>query len=321
MFISHRSGRRGAPVRATHAGVRASALIGTFLVLSVSADAATAGIAIGGMPVAKIAAAKYYFFQPWATDAGHKPLRFSISNKPAWAGFDSSTGRLFGTPIPANQGIYRNVTISVGDGAAQATLPAFSITVLPLDNHAPLIGGVPPNAVAVGQSYLFQPTASDPDGNRLVFELYGKPAWLAVNTATGRIYGTPAAGDVGVYKNLVVSVTDGYARSWLKAFDLTVAGIAVPEADRSSKSAAVGLQWEPPTQNSDSSPLTNLAGYHIYYGTSAAALSNQIDVANPGIASFVVDNLAPGTWYFTVAGYNSSGVEGERSDVIRAVTQ
>jgi hypothetical protein len=65
--------------------------------------------------------------------------------------------------------------------------------------------------------------------------------------------------------------------------------------------------------NTDDSPLTNLAGYHVYYGTSAQSLSSEITVASPGISSYVVENLAPGTWYFAVAGYNSDGLEGDRS--------
>ncbi len=64
-----------------------------------------------------------------------------------------------------------------------------------------------------------------------------------------------------------------------------------------------------------------MAGYHIYYGTNAQSLGSSVTVANPGIASYVVDDLAPGTWYFEVAAYNSSGVEGDLSDLATRAVQ
>ena len=48
---------------------------------------------------------------------------------PAWATFDIVTGRLSGTPAATDAGTYANVVISVSDGTASATLPAFSIVV------------------------------------------------------------------------------------------------------------------------------------------------------------------------------------------------
>ena len=32
-------------------------------------------------------------------------------------------------------------------------------------------------------------------------------------------------------------------------------------------SAEVTLSWDPPTTNADGTPLTDLAGYKVYYGT------------------------------------------------------
>ena len=57
------------------------------------------------------------------------------------------------------------------------------------------------------------------------------------------------------------------------------------------------LSWTPPTQNTDGSALTNLAGYRILYGTSASALTQTIEIANPGLATYVVTGLSSGNWY------------------------
>jgi hypothetical protein len=71
----------------------------------------------------------------------------------------------------------------------------------------------------------------------------------------------------------------------------------------------VTLNWTPPTQNTDGTPLTNLAGYDIHYGTSSRNYTRSITVNNPGIATYVVSNLSPGTYYFSVAALNTDGTE------------
>jgi len=74
------------------------------------------------------------------------------------------------------------------------------------------------------------------------------------------------------------------------------------------------LSWTPPTQNSNGSTLTNLAGYRIYYGTSAGAMTRTIQIPNAGTARYVVDNLTAATWYFSVRAYSSAGAESAASN-------
>jgi hypothetical protein len=80
----------------------------------------------------------------------------------------------------------------------------------------------------------------------------------------------------------------------------------------------VTLDWTPPTENSDGSALTNLAGYTVYYGTSPDKLTESVKVSNPGLTAYTLNNLASGTWYFAVSSYSSAGVESTRSGVISA---
>lgn len=69
------------------------------------------------------------------------------------------------------------------------------------------------------------------------------------------------------------------------------------------------MAWVPPTQNSDGSPITNLAGYKIRYGTTSSEYTQTIALGNAGLTRYVVDNLASGTYYFAITAYNSLGVE------------
>jgi hypothetical protein len=72
---------------------------------------------------------------------------------------------------------------------------------------------------------------------------------------------------------------------------------------------AVTINWSPPTENTDGSPLTDLSGYNIHYGTSSGNYTQTVSVSNPGIATYVVDNLTAGTYYFAVGAVNSQGIE------------
>lgn len=75
------------------------------------------------------------------------------------------------------------------------------------------------------------------------------------------------------------------------------------------------LSWTPPTQNTDGTPLTNLAGYRILWGTSATALSNVVEVPGAAVTTHVIDNLTSGTKYFAVRSYNAAGAESVNSNV------
>lgn len=84
---------------------------------------------ISATPVAQVNVGAAYTLAPAAQDADGDTLAFSIENRPAWATFNTSTGQLTGTPSAQHVGTSGNVVISVSDGKASASLPAFSITV------------------------------------------------------------------------------------------------------------------------------------------------------------------------------------------------
>jgi Fibronectin type III domain len=85
-----------------------------------------------------------------------------------------------------------------------------------------------------------------------------------------------------------------------------------------ASSQAVTLNWLPPTQNTDGTALMNLTGYDIHYGRSSGYYTKTITITNPGIATYVVDNLTPGTYYFSVSAVNAHGVESPLSPEVTA---
>lgn len=86
-------------------------------------------------------------------------------------------------------------------------------------------------------------------------------------------------------------------------------------------SGSVTLSWQPPTENADGSPLMDLSGYTIYVGTSANTYNyREVLLDNPGLTSYVVENLEPGTYYFAATAFNSSGIESSFSgEIVRTV--
>ncbi len=73
------------------------------------------------------------------------------------------------------------------------------------------------------------------------------------------------------------------------------------------------LNWLPPTQNDDGTALLDLAGYNIYWGT-PGNYSNSVTLNNPGLATYVVENLSPGIYEFVVTAFNTAGVESQYSN-------
>ena len=73
------------------------------------------------------------------------------------------------------------------------------------------------------------------------------------------------------------------------------------------------LSWTPPIQNTDGSLLKDLAGYTIRYGTSPGNYSETITLNNPGLSSYLVENLFSADWFFVMTTINSSGIESGNS--------
>jgi len=161
-------------------------------------------------------------------------------------------------------------------------------------------------AIVVGETYSFQVAASDPNGDTLSFSAANLPAWMSLNASTGRLSGTPGAGDVGTYAGIRISVSDGQADASLAAFSVTVSAVATGSA---------ALSWVSPTQNTDGTSLTNLAGFTIRYGRSADELTQSVSITNPSVSSYVVENLSAGAWFFAVVAVNSAGYESALSNV------
>jgi hypothetical protein len=86
-------------------------------------------------------------------------------------------------------------------------------------------------------------------------------------------------------------------------------------ATSTASTGTATLSWEAPTANTNGTPVTGLAGYHIYYGTSATALNQSVKITSGATTSYEITGLAAGAWYFAVAADSTDGTESAKSNI------
>lgn len=102
----------------------------------------------------------------------------------------------------------------------------------------------------------------------------------------------------------------------------TASSTSSSPSSSATSSKSVTLSWNAPTQNSDGSSLTNLAGYTLHYGTASQDYTGSIEITSATQTSYVVSdsNFPPGRYYFAISAYNaqqvSSSLSGELSVTI-----
>jgi len=279
---------------------------------SINVTATNSAPSISGTPSSSGTEGVAYSFTPTASDSDGDTLTFSITNKPSWATFNTTTGQLSGTPGFSSAGNYGNIAISVSDGQINAGLIAFNITVSNT-NRAPVISGQPTTSITAGTAYQFIPGATDVDGDSLTFSITNKPTWATFNANSGQLSGTPVNNDAGTY-NITISVSDGSSSDNI-SFVITVS------AQQTGTTKSVTISWTAPQTYDDGSPLqlSEIYGYKLYSGSTSTGLSATANVNNGSATSTTVANLSSGTYYFAVTAYDANGTESAYSSTVNVV--
>lgn len=182
----------------------------------------------------------------------------------------------------------------------------------PDGNSAPIITGNPATAITIGHVYTFVPSASDPDSDTLSFTVQNLPSWASFDSTTGRISGQPLLGSAGSYSDITITASDGSESTSLRPFSVTVT---------QSSLGSASLTLIAPAVNTDGTPFTDLSAFRIYFGTSVEEFPNEVYIPNPGISEYVVENLAPGTYYFVATAINRYGIESEFSNTVTRLVE
>jgi hypothetical protein len=195
-----------------------------------------------------------------------------------------------------------------GDEGSSGSAAATSSTSATIDRgsstsstNSPSLAGSPPTTAMAGEAYSFQPKVANASGT-VKFTVKNLPSWAKFDAATGQLTGTPNSSNIGTFSGISIAATASGSALTLPDFAITVA----PSV---SQANAVTVSWQPPMENTDGTSLSDLKGYRVKYGPSPKAYSSTIQVTNPGLTMYVVDNLPSGHYYFAVTAYNNNGYE------------
>jgi hypothetical protein len=84
---------------------------------------------LSGTPATSVTAGSAYAFRPTGSDPEGRTLTWSITNRPSWATFSTTSGALTGTPTAAQVATYSGIAISASDGTNRTSLPTFVVNV------------------------------------------------------------------------------------------------------------------------------------------------------------------------------------------------
>jgi hypothetical protein len=168
------------------------------------------------------------------------------------------------------------------------------------------LAGTPATTATTGAAYSFTPELAGA-ATAVTYTVSNLPGWATFNSQTGAVSGTPTEADIGTFNAVTIIASTNAASAALPAFSITVA--------QAAKTGTASLSWTPPTEHTDGSAFTNLGGYTIYFGSSADAMDNKIQITNPGLTAYTIGGLGAGTHFFGISAYSTSGFESDLSIV------
>jgi hypothetical protein len=108
-------------------------------------------------------------------------------------------------------------------------------------------------------------------------------------------------------------------------FFLALGVFLVSLSARAANDGKIEVSWTAPTTNTDGSAYTNPDGYYLYYSTSAtidaacAAPCVKVNITAETTLTYTLTNIAPGTYYVTVAVYNKNGNQSALPTPLQAI--
>jgi hypothetical protein len=192
-----------------------------------------------------------------------------------------------------------STVITAASGAVSATT---SLTVTPATLTA--ITVTPGNpSIASGATAQFTATGTYSDGSTQ--NITSSVTWSASNASVASV--SNASGSKGLATGIGGGSTNVSA---------TLSGISGSTSLTvvAPSTGSITLAWDAATTYSDGSPITDLAGYKLYYGNAPGSYSASVDVGN--VTTYTLTNLPSGVYYIVVTVRNQSGSESSYSNEV-----
>jgi hypothetical protein len=201
----------------------------------------------------------------------------------AWSGDQPTSGSFRAGPLTATSNFVLSCSGPGGGSVAQV-----GVGVAGDDVPAVQISASPPGVPAGGSSTLLWTST-----NSTTCEASG--AWAGSRPLSG----SENTGSIAVDTSYWLSCSGPGGN----ALALTTVMIRVAE-----------LSWDAPTQNVDGTPLTDLAGFNLYWGNASRQYNASVAL-NPNQLSYRID-LAPGTYFFSMTATDNDGNESAFSNEV-----
>jgi hypothetical protein len=232
-----------------------------------------------------------------SSDDGQGPMNWSLKTNANWLSINSNSGVLSGTPTNIHVGDWI-VNVSVNDGNGGI---AFSNFTLAVENTPPLIATDDIIWADEDIPYNVNYAGSDDGQGDMTWTLTTDATWLAINSTTGMLSGTPGNEHVGTYW-VNVTVDDGNGGMGIHNFSLIVNNTNdVPSISTLDVLNAVEDQPYSVDYDADDDDLNTLT-----WSLSTSATWLSIDSIT-GILSGTPLNLEVGSWDVTVSCSDGNG--------------
>jgi hypothetical protein len=213
-----------------------------------------------------------------ATDADGNTLTYSASNLPVGATLDTATGVFSWTPSYNQSGNYADIEFSVTDNGTPMQLDSELISISVGDvNRPPVFVPVGSQEVLEDQPLAFSVSATDLDGDAVLFSATNLPAGATFDSGTVAFSWTPNNTQSGVYVVTFVALDNGSpAASSTLEVPITVGDVPTPVEQADNLVAAVINSTFP--GNVENSYLANLRKVSIFIeGGKVGAAVNQLN--------------------------------------------
>lgn len=226
-------------------------------------------------------------------------LSWSGSNLPSGSTVSPLSGVFTWLPSFVQAGTYSGVTLHASDGNGGTGSASFAITVTNV-NRPPIIAAIADATTNRGSLLVVTPSASDADGDALMWSGSALPAGATVDSNTGAFEWTPSPSQNGVFAGVTLSVADGQGGTDSKSFGVNVENrppILDPIADRGVSENSL-LTFNCTASDGDGDMLTWFgeslpSGATLSASTGTFAWTPEFDAAGsyPGIAVHVADQF------------------------------
>ena len=245
-----------------------------------------------------------------ASDPDGDPLTYSYQWRRNGADISGADGATLDLSVAGNGDKSDTITVRVTASDSSATSAPMTSPDVTVANSPPGFNQDLGNRTDTeGDAVSLSAGANDPDGDALTYGASGLPAGLSINTSTGLITGTIAAGAATSSPyNVALTVREGANPDATDTFTWTVQPtLVVAPAQPAGLTARVTttdvrLSWSNNTE-------PNLAGYNVYRSASATGPFTKLTATPLTVAGYTDASAPQGPSFYRVTSVNSAGQE------------